>query len=53
MGVVRLSNSGKVVNLGIFEGDSKKWFIVDIEALFDVVEGKRREAPVLEAERDE
>jgi len=49
-GVVRLSKSEKVINLGIFEADAKKWFIIDVEALFEVLEGKRYEAPVLEAE---
>ena len=50
-GIVRLSASKKVVNIGIFEQDSKKWLIVDVEDLFKLIEGKALEIPIMEAEK--
>lgn len=50
-GVARLSASKKVVNIGIFEQDSKKWLIVDVEDLFKLIEGRAQEIPIMEAER--
>jgi len=50
-GVVRLSASKKVVNLGIFEQDATKWLIVDVSLLFDLIEGRAQEIPIMETER--
>ena len=49
-GVVRLSKSKKVVLLGIHGTDPKKWLIVDVERLFELIEGRAVEIPIMESE---
>jgi len=50
-GVARLSESARVVNLGIFGSEATKWFIIDVENLFKVIQGKKYEVPIFEAEK--
>jgi len=50
-GIVRLSASKKVVNVGIYEQASTKWLIIDVERLLDLIAGKVLEVPIMESER--
>jgi len=47
-GVVRLSNSKKVVLLGIHELDHKKWLMVDVGELVELIRGFRTEIVIFE-----
>lgn len=49
-GVARLSSSKKVVNIGIYEQKDTKWLIVDVALLFDLIEGRAQEIPIMEVD---
>ena len=51
VGVCRLSRSGKVLKLSIFELGRSRWFILDVEDLFEVVAGHRSYLPIFELEK--
>jgi hypothetical protein len=48
VGVCRLARSKKVVLLLISEAESKRWFIVDVEKLLDLIAGYEADVPILE-----
>lgn len=50
VGIARLSQSKKVILLAISALDSHKWLIIDVERLFELIEGKSFEAPILESD---
>ena len=47
-GVVRISRSNKVLVLDVWGLEPRKWLILDIEDVFDLIAGKRQEIDVLE-----
>lgn len=51
-GVARLSRSNKVVLLAVYELDSQKWLIVDVEELLDLIAGFKTEIAILEHSGD-
>jgi len=50
-GVVRLSNSKKVVLLAVHALEPTKWLIVDTEELLDLISGYRTEIVIFERNR--
>jgi hypothetical protein len=47
-GIVKLSRSMKVILVAVWGLDSKKWLIIDVENLLDVIAGKKQETDLLE-----
>ena len=47
-GIVRLSRSMKVVLIAVWELDSQKWLIIDVEQLLDVIAGKKTQTDLFE-----
>ncbi len=48
-GIVRLSRSKKVLLVAVSKLDPTTWLIIDVEALLDVISGKRQDTDLLEA----
>ena len=46
VGVVRLSQSGKVVLLAVDEREPYNWVVVDLEELLAVINKRKREANI-------
>lgn len=51
VGVARLSNSKRVILLAIHELEPHRWLIVNVGDLFALIELKRQQIPILEAEK--
>ena len=52
VGVCKVSRSGKVLKLSIFELGRSRWFILDINDLFEVVAGHRFNVAIWELDKN-
>jgi hypothetical protein len=48
-GIIRLSKNKKTLVLAIWDLDPKKWLILDVGDVFDVISGSKREVSILES----
>jgi len=50
VGICRISKSKKVLLVSIFELEPSRWFIIDVQKLFELIAGYRFDIPILEKE---